>query len=350
MRWLIRIVLTVLVLTAIVWLGGETLLARRITQVAAEHPEVQLGSVTPLRSPSAIGVRITDAQVNTPDGPVTAPWLVVSAAPTAPNDITMHLPPSMTIPLNGGVSVSSTDGKLSFGVAPLKRMSVSRLGFDASNLAADYFNASTLALDHQALARDLHAGLSMTTLGFGAPASATAAYNLTLGLSDVLPGAIASVTGTSAPAITDPLSADGSTTLWFSRPVSIEDLQSQTLPPLVGLKTDGVNVKIGPNSARILARVNADAQGLASGQVFVDTADLSGFIDMAVAAGVIPPNMARLAQAAATSMGSAPQTTGTDQWPPAPAQGQVRLPLTMADGQIRLGPLGLGPAPRMLNR
>ena len=71
MRRLLSLTILIAVILGGLWLGGETLLARKLRQVAAADPALAIGSVSELRELRRIGVRLDDLNVTRPAASLT---------------------------------------------------------------------------------------------------------------------------------------------------------------------------------------------------------------------------------------------------------------------------------------
>lgn len=111
----------------------------------------------------------------------------------------------------------------------------------------------------------------------------------------------------------------------------VADVVPITLP-LDALSLQEAVLRFGAISVRLSGDVTADAEGFAAGQMLLRLEDWPAALDAAVRAGLIPENQAETLEGGFRMM----------------AQGDaVELPLTLARGQVRFGPLPLGPAPRL---
>ena len=121
----------------------------------------------------------------------------------------------------------------------------------------------------------------------------------------------------------------------FLDPVSLRTLEEDP-PALDALSVEDVTAVWGQLDLRAQGAVEADARGLAVGNLDLRARNWREMLDIAVANGVIDANAA---QAAAFGLGLLAMAGGDEN--------TLNAPLTFRDGQTRLGPLAIGQAPRL---
>ncbi|WP_378942694.1 DUF2125 domain-containing protein [Paracoccus sp. R86501] len=315
------------------WAGGETLASRRVAELIAGDPALQAASVQPLRDPPDFGLRIEAPSFSDPVGGLSLPWAVVRMSPAAPTTAHLILPNDGQMTIAGQTHVLGLDGPHAMiRLAPLKR------------LAPDHIDimADRITLDGTPVIEGLDLELQMSRLGSDAPLVARASYDAHLGLGAVQT-ALLSQMGLNLQGIPDPVSVSGSILLWLDGTPSV---RGQATPSIVGWQTSGLTIGAGAMSLRVVGRVVRDKDGLAEGQVAIYTADAQQIIDQASDMGLIPPSTRMLLRAGLGQLARAQidaEMPGPDY--PEPANGQVRLPVQMIEGQIRLGGIPIGPAP-----
>lgn len=329
MRGLIVLLLVIAGALGAAWIGGETWLAHEAARRIADDPRIAAAAVTPLRDRRRIGLHLTDVTVATPDGEAVLPALDLWAAPTAPTQVHAGLPAQMTLPIGGALRRVGAEGAaLSLRVSPASRMAI--------NHAAAV--SGPVSLDGVTVAQDVDVEATLTALGGAAPKGARASY-LVRGHAEGL--ALAAALPQAADA--GPLSAEGAAQVFLTDPV----VPGNGAPPqVVGFASDGVTLRLGERAARATARLAADADGRASGAVFLYTRDASAWLTLAAEAGVLPKGMVALAGTAlSAAAAAAPDLPAGMDAPADPQPGELRIPLLFKDGHAFLGPLPIGPAP-----
>lgn len=340
---MLRLMMGVALLLALVaglWLGAETWAARRAAALIAEAPEVDAAAVTPLRRLDAFGLRVEAPAVTGAGLALELPHAELSLAPTAPRTLRLTLPGEGRLRTGAGdVALAATAPEASATVAPLRDMAI-----DAAHLSL-----RDLRLDGRAAAETLQIDARLRRLGHDAPRPARAAYDLALEAAGIAPEALA-LGGLDAAALPGPLAATGALRVWLDDAPRLQ--QGARRPQLAGFETQGFDLATGDLQIRIVGRLGADASGLAEGRLAVFTRDGEAIIRQLVALEIIPAAAALLVRAGLTQLGSTdfPEAAGPLSGPaiPAPAEGELRLPLTFAGGQVSLGAIPLGPAPRLL--
>lgn len=111
---------------------------------------------------------------------------------------------------------------------------------------------------------------------------------------------------------------------------------SETHPHLSGLSVRDLHVVWGQITATITGEVRADPQGLAEGTLTLKVQNWRLLLEATQAAGLIRDDLARNLQKGLQIMASAGGNPEV-----------LDLPVTLADGQMRMGMFPLGPAPRL---
>ncbi|MBE2275677.1 MAG: DUF2125 domain-containing protein [Rhodobacteraceae bacterium] len=132
------------------------------------------------------------------------------------------------------------------------------------------------------------------------------------------------------PVLIDRLRADLALTLT----AGLDRHLGETRPQLSGLRINDLQLVWGPLRVTASGEVSADAQGLAAGRIEAQITGWDRLPAILVASGAvraeIAPTVAGMLKAGA-------------------AGGEIlKLPLVLRDGQMSLGPLPLGPAPRLV--
>ncbi|TJZ91532.1 DUF2125 domain-containing protein [Paracoccus gahaiensis] len=315
------------------WLGAESLASRRVAAMIAADPGLEAATVRPLRDPRAMGVEVTGLDFRDPALGISLPWARLSLRPLSPLTARLDLPDRGTI-LQGGDSLelglARSDARLS--LSPLNRMAPDRLDLQAEGLT----------LDGQPLVEGLSLQARLVSLDAAAPEGAQAAYDLQLSLAGLQTGALARI-GLDPGPLPGPIAVEGPMRLWLDRSPSVT---GDTAPQLVGWQTPGLSLQAGEIGLRIIGRLSRDAQGRAEGQLALYSSDADAMIGLAAGLGLIPAQGQLLLRAGLSQLARAPMDAslaGPDF--PEPAEGELRLPIVMRDGQLMLGGMAIGPAP-----
>ncbi|ODT61479.1 MULTISPECIES: DUF2125 domain-containing protein [Paracoccus] len=315
------------------WLGVETLARDRVAAWVATDPALEAASVTALRDPRQIGVALTDLRFSDPAFGVALPWMRAWLSPLAPLTAQLDLPDQAQVMQGGQVMQLGLSAPVaSLSLAPLNRMAPDRLDLQAQDVT----------LDGQPLADALSVQARMVPLGADAPRPARAAYGVDLSLEGLDVGGLARL-GLDPGPLPGPVGAQGPVRIWLDGTPSVTGDQ---VPQIVGWQTEGLALQAGQIGLRIIGRLSRDAQGRAEGQVALYSADADAMIGMAVGLGLIPPQGQLLLRAGLSQLSRADlddTLPGPDF--PGPAEGELRLPIIMRNGQLILGGVPIGPAP-----
>ncbi|MBW7057195.1 DUF2125 domain-containing protein [Paracoccus bogoriensis] len=330
------IVLTILLalLAGGIWFGGEILAANRLKAEIEKRPDLAAASVAPLRAPPSLGVMIEAPRIGPGSPAIRADQVRLLVDPLAPLTLRLVLPDRLTLTLDGrDLGLTGQDLDAEIGFSPLHGRSVKRARMQGSNLA----------LDGQPLARAADLQLDLNRLGFGSPRAARAAYRVMVRLDDLSPQALSPLVPALA-TLGTAISIEGEATLWLDAPFQPDDPQ---MPRLVGGQSAGMDLWLGGQALRVIGRITPDAAGLAEGQVAVYARDAGAVLDVLAAAGLLPDTARLLVEAGLSQLARAEIAPPFDHGPamPPPAEGELRLLLTMADGRMSIGPVPIGPAP-----
>ena len=401
MRSILMFLVLLAALLAGGWIGGETLIARSARSLIAADPRIAAEGVAEMREPQRIGVRIDRPRMDDPARRMaaSADWMEVWLPPQAPNTLHAALPAGSQLITTGRHLVAGDGGiaaELHF--SPTHGLALSEAGLTAGPMTLD--GAPALA--------GLRLDAVLSGYGHDAPPGTGAAYEVTGTAEGIGLGAL------SGGAMPGEAKLAGRGRLWLSAvpltAAAVADGGSGRAPArLVGLRSDGVDVTLDALTARVYGRLVGDADGRASGEVLIDTADAEGFLNRAAAVGLLPQGAVPLATAAltglargatataATAASATPEPAGggasagiaqpaamlTDakagtrgpdgqtyadraveeadanrapegpdaslvrpEWPQ-PQAGQIRIPLIFKGGTVSLGPVPLGPAPML---
>ncbi|MGP9805632.1 DUF2125 domain-containing protein [Paracoccus sp. NSM] len=333
------IVLTILLalLMGGIWFGGEILAANRLKAEIEARPDLAAASVTPLRAPPSLGVTIEAPRIGSASRAVGAAQMQLLVEPLAPLTLQLALPDSLALTLDGrDLALTGQDLDAMIGFSPLHGRTVKRARMQGSDLA----------LDGQPLAGAADLRVDLNRLGFDAPRAARAAYRVTARLDDLSPQALSPLAPTLA-VLATAISVEGGATLWLDAPFRPDHPRA---PRLIGGQTEGIDLRLGGQALRVIGRITPDPAGLAEGQVALYARDAGAVLDVLAAAGLLPDTARLLVEAGLSQLARADIAPPFDRGPamPPPAEGELRLLLTMADGRMSLGPIPIGPAPFLL--
>lgn len=324
MKLLLTIVLVVAAIYAGVWVvaarGLDRGLQAALDAAAAQGWQIETSSLETSGFPSRFDVTAQDLSVTTPDRSTTwqTPWLQSAALSYRPNRVIVTLPSDQQVTTAGQTLAISSDGlRASFGVAADTRLSFDALTAEAQRL--------TVTSD---LGWSLAAGPSLLALRPLGPAANT--YEGYVDLTELQ----LDVPLPSSPETTARLTAD--TTVTLDRP--LDRMTFQTAAPAVTAVTlNSLDLTWGPVQLTGQGAVDVDAAGVPSGEVVLSIAGWRDAVTLMTEAGWIAPDQQpTLVRMASLMAGGSGDT--------------LRLPLTLANGGMALGPVPLGPAPRLILR
>ncbi|MDO5646569.1 DUF2125 domain-containing protein [Paracoccus sp. (in: a-proteobacteria)] len=320
MRKGVAILIVLFLLLAGAWLWAESRAAGALRDLAADHAGLSLSDAQPLRNPARLGVRVTDAAMVDRGQGIGADWAELWLSPASPLTARLQLSDNAWVYTGSEVlNLRLRDAHGALSLSPLNRMALSHLAVHSGPVTVN--DAPFLA--------SLDATLDLTSLRHDAPRLAGAAYLATVQVGQVQPlGQI------------EPISADGTLRLWLDRAIHPGDNDA---PILHGVQTDGVTVSLGDMTARILGRVERQPDNMAQGQIAAYSSDSAALIDYLAQIGVLPDQARLLARVAVTRFSDAPDMGAVL---PEPQGDETRLVITMRNGQVLLGNVPIGPAPR----
>ena len=321
MKLLLIIVLGVAAIYAGVWVvasrGLNHGLQTGIAAAEAQGWQIDTGSLTTGGFPSRFDVHATDLTVTAPDGNLIwqAPWLETAALSYQPNRVIAVFPPHQTLQVGGQTLTLAADGlRASLSVAANRLLDFTTLTAEAQslNLSSDLGWFAT-------------AGAVVLGLRPHGPAANT--YEAYLKIADVQPG----LALPSAPTAPAQVTADATVTL--DRPLDRLALLP-VRPGITALTLDTLTVDWGGLLLSASGDLAVDPAGVPTGTINVVATGWRDRIGLLAEAGLIPAGMLQTL----TSM--AGMLSGAD--------GALTLPLTLANGNMALGPIPLGPAPRIV--
>lgn len=327
------------------WFAGESWLSGAARDVIAARQDMS-ASVSALRQPGRIGLHLQDIEVaDGASGTASLSGLDAYVRLRSPTTLTLDLPRNVTVQQVDGAetAIALGNGQAEARIDPTRGMAVSQVRIAGREMT----------LNQAALFEALTVTARLTHMGGAAPAGSAAAYRIDLDGAGLVSGSLP-----------ETLDISGAIQVWLDRLPDRTVLEGSVPPPQpTGLQTQDLTVSLGDMTARLAARVEADEDGLAQGQAAIYTSDGPAFVDTAVAAGLLTPEIATPLQTlminlAAKTDETAPADTANVNDPadniaeeevtlPQAGPGEVRLPIFFGNGIMRLGPIPLGPAPRI---
>lgn len=339
------------------WYGGETWLSNKAREALATSPVVEAASVTPLRNPARIGMHMTAVEIGDAQNGLSAPGLDVFAPITAPMTMTVTLPSQMDLRINAvPMAVTLAQGQAYAAISPTHEMAIGSAGVTARDVG----------IDGVQMLQSLDVDARLAHMGGAAPQGSRAGYAVGITGRGLALGDLA-----------DRLDVTGPVQLWLTELPGQPMLEGRVPPPaLTGAQTQGLRFALGEIEATLIGRIQADADGFAEGEAAFYTADAHLFVDAAVEAGLVPQQAVMLVRAVIDNLSATPiageaeaaeakAEAATEELLPQsdpnlvpdadmvvslpPAQkGQIRLPLILKGGKVHLGPVPIGPAPKLI--
>lgn len=340
LRKLITLLAVGVVLLAVAWLAVQTIMARQITALAEAGTGFGVGSIRQLHDPRRIGVHLTDPRLDLPAARIALPEAVLSLVPLSPTTVRLDLPQVATLDLGSGphqLGLSATEARIRLqplsGLAPgMARITAGPMTLDGQPVA------SALTLSADLAARD---GIW--------PGNAQTAYDLNWSLSGFDPSVLPRLPGLAQLVhLKGPIALEGAGRVWLDKTPTLNALETPPTPLPVGVRIDSMNLRINQITLRVMGMIGSDETGRANGALALYTSDPDALLQTAADAGIIAPMVLRLGQGVIRKVSALKIDPGqTGMVFPEPDKGELRLPLTFTDGQMRLGPIPLGPAPQL---
>ncbi|MEZ5796039.1 MAG: DUF2125 domain-containing protein [Paracoccaceae bacterium] len=332
LKWLAVLVLALFVA---VWFGAshllrrgaEAFLADQAAQgMVAETTALSVGGFPGWLAVETEGLRLGDPRSGTL---WEAPSLQVSVPAWRPWEVTAELPASQSLTLPGQeVGLVSQGLTASVRVAPAVTAPLQEITLGGAALRA------TSTLGWAVGADDLRARLLVSD---GDPR----AYALTVTAAGIAPPealmqALARVSLPESPAPDLPARVEAvqlDLTLHLTRPLDLNAAGAE--PQLEGLELTGLTAGWGPLQIAAEGRLQADAAGMAEGRIEIRITNWDRLPPLLVASGALKPEIA-------PTIANMLRAMAADSGDPA----LLKVPLTMGEGRMSLGPLPLGPAPQ----
>jgi hypothetical protein len=307
------------------WFGGSWAIQAGAKQVFAQQTaQGMVASYTDLGVsgfPTRFNLTLDGLDIGNPVTGVRwqTPQLQVMAATWKPWQVIAVLDQDQVIDLpDQKISVSLIDGRASVTVLPDTTLGLSRLAASATGVVvgsdAGWRMAANVVEAHTAL-----------------DATSNVAHTFTVDATDVLPDA-AVISATGLDATISKIRLAGMAT--FSAP--LDRTAGETQPRLVGFRLDEGQLDWGDLQVTAKGDIAPGADGLAEGRIDISITGWRKIVPALVGAGAIKPEIAPTVEGmlgAMAAQGGDPEV--------------LMVPLVYTNGRGTLGPLPLGPAPRL---
>lgn len=306
------------------WFAASYLLQSGPAQAAAvlarDGVGLRYGSVTTTGFPARFDVAVTDVELVHADWAWQGPRLDVQADSLRPLAVNVTLPQEQTLRFAGQtLRITSEDWQAEASVRP-----TARLAFHSGSLR---MGRTDVISDEgwQLALRRLEASLDL--VGDQGARYAARIMAEDIALPEQLRGRI------------DPqgrLGArvaliEGRAQVTLARPLD-RNLQGR-MPDLDNLELENLQIDWGPVTAQMAGEIAVDAAGIPTGQITLRTRQWQTVVDLLVTAEVIDDGIARTVTRLAGFM--------------ADADGMLAIPISFQDGLTLVGPVPVGPAPRL---
>lgn len=327
MRWLLWVVLIAAAAWSGLWVAGARMLDRALADALAQAaPGVSAQSHSVTGFPNRFDVTLNNLRLQDPLGGTgwQAPFVQVFALTYRPWHTILALPPEQRLIWpDGGLTLRADKLQASLVLRPVTTLPLDRLTVVGKGLE---------------VRPDFGVGATVASLAFGTrpDPSGENAHEIGLALEGIAPDPAALALlppGTDLPPTTDMLRLDA--VVGFSAP--LDRFAPQSRPAVTRIDIRALSFAWGDILLGGEGSLAPDRDGLAEGRIALRLNHWRKAIDAAVALGALRPEIAptwaefarRLAEA-----GGNPD--------------RLDLPLIFARGRMSLGPIPLGPAPRLL--
>lgn len=272
--------------------------------------------------PSRFDTTITDLRLTSPDGNASyaAPFVQAFALSYQPNRMIVAFPNSQTVILNGIPTLIESEGlKMSGGVVANRTLT-----FDAATMAAE---ALAITVEGGPIIR------SGATLAAFRATPEPLTYDAYAQIKQItLPD---SLWKTMFPNAELPLNIEAMTLsaiVATDQPIDHQTLTSPNPPRIVAMDVSTLSLAWGPLSLDLAGSLTVDPDGTPSGGVTVTATNWAMLIQGLTNIGILDQQRARLVLQVANSMAAGSDT--------------LEIPITLRSGQMYIGPIPIGPAPR----
>ncbi|MFN3642295.1 MAG: DUF2125 domain-containing protein [Gemmobacter sp.] len=284
--------------------------------------DARQGGLSVAGFPSRLDLTVTAPQLYDPVQQVgwTGAFAQVLALAYRPWHVIAALPPDQTIRL-GEAELRLTSDRLraSLVVAPSPALTLERIAIEGDGLRLAVANGAAVAASLRAGTRGVGGGEGGGGRVHDA-ALALAGLRLDAPLPPEAPAGDASLRLEMRLTFSDPLDRHA----------------PRTRPRVLALDLAEGRLVWGPMVLAAQGSLRADAAGLAEGRIEITADDWPRALALATAAGLVDPGLAPTWAAMAGALSDAAGTPG-----------RVAIPLILGNGRMSLGPLPIGPAPRL---
>jgi hypothetical protein len=319
MRFILGVVMVLAVLYGGYWFVGQGAAERgavaAFVEMEARGFEARHEGISTVGFPSRFDTTVTAPLLRDPVTGIgwTAPWLQVFALSYRPNAVIAYLPNEQTVLLpDQTVAITGADIRASASVGFSPALPFEDLTVQSGAIT---FTGAT----------GWQAGLARALVAMRRAAAEAPAYDLWFEATDIT---LPTDGTTGLPTALPVLRLDGTVTL----DREIDRHTTAARPTAFDLRT--IVLDFGETGLQAEGALTFDASGVPEGTVTFILRDWQRAIDIAVAAGLVPPGAAGMAERAAAVM--------------AGGESDLTTALVFEAGQMRLGPLPLGPAPAFL--
>jgi hypothetical protein len=316
MRFLIGLVTVLALLYGGYWFVGSRAVERgaaaAVVQMQADGWDVTHDGISTIGFPSRFDTTVTSPRLVDPTSGIgwEAPWLQVFALSYLPNEVIALFPDEQTVILpTVRIAVTSQDLRASGQVGLSTAMAFDNVTVESGPM--------TLAGDS-----GWQAGFARALLAMRQATSGPADYDLWLEATDItLPATMPGL-----PVAMPVLRLDGAVTM--SQRI---DRHMQPGARVEAVTLRDMVIDFGTTGLSATGGLTLDPAGIPEGVVTLTVRDWRAALAIAVASSAVPPGIAGLAERAGALLAGG----GTD----------LTAPLAFTAGQMRLGPVPLGPAP-----
>ncbi|MBU2991903.1 DUF2125 domain-containing protein [Octadecabacter sp. 1_MG-2023] len=330
MRKLIVAVVVLALLYGGYWFVGksqiQTRLAEALVEIDAGPMDIDYSSLKTRGFPSRFDTTLTDLVIDSSDAAVRweTPIFQLLALSYQPNNVRAYFPQEQVFIIDGERLTLFTDEMVARGqVSPNASLPFEQAELELLNPRLQSEEGAELTLARLFAAMRL---TPETTQTYDAYIEARAI---------VLPDALRQLLdpGNAQPAVIESLRLDSDVEL--SAPLQLNGA-SETPPRIDMLSIHEFAFEWGEMSLSAIGDVVPDQAGLLNGSITLSARNWQTVLDLAVIAGAIPDEQRQFYEGIIDSLDETPHISDT-----------LTTTLMITDGQMSLGPLPLGPAPRL---
>ena len=330
MRRLTIFVLAVAVIYSGYWFVGARAVTNtaeaQITQLRNDGWTVDYDDLVVRGFPSRFDTGLTDIQVGSPNGDLgyAAPFLQAFALSYQPNKAIMAFPNTQDLTFGTETfNIASTGLRASVGVGANTALSLDAVTAEAQDVVVSNPQMGALSFTDLLIALRESSPLPNS-------------YDVYFNAQNVaLPDQISALlnSGGTLPAALEIVNADA--TIVLDKPLNRHTLPAWEVDPgkLRGMTVRDLNIRWGDLAITGDGSITVDETGTPDGTMTLRATDWQRMLDIALEAGLLPVDMQFLAR----SMGQTLSQGAPD----------LTLPLTFLNGNMSIGPIPLGPAPKV---